>query len=1366
MSSVDDMSPGDSDDYGTRASTLVRRLIDEHDPMFGVGSMSCSIYDTAWVSMVSKIIDGQPKWLFPGSFHYLLGHQQHDGGWMTSSIGADSILHTLAALLALCKHIAEPHQLIYIPLEELQHKKDRAVYFLEAKFSQFDITSATTQNIEILIPKMLQLLEAEEIVFNFPGREELLQRRERKTVKCNPTNLYSTGRSTLIHYLEGFVGELDFDRLLHHKVSGSMMASPASTAAYLMHSSQWDDEAEAYLSYVVNQGDELSTGGVPSRYPNTVNEISTTISVLLEHGFKPGDLSPPHLDSAANFIQDCLALESGVVGFAPHVECDANNTARSISALGLMGTSVTAQGMIDRYETKEFFKTFPQDRNPSFATNCLILKSFLEISSRLHADLAQIQKLVRFISNCWWTTNGPIEDGVNSSDNYPVMLMTQAFTHLVHLCDHGILSVFDDEVLKQKVFLCLFQALVRTLQTQNQDGSWGRGNRSETTAYAVLSLTRLSALSSIPQLKRQVAQAIEDARKFLVKAIRTRAEPDRIWQEKTNTGSFTVFQAYILAALRAPVESSKPGCTIESRFDLPVARIVIYTKYFGRQPWFKAISEWQTQAFLIESHLFLPQLRQVQYAVFPQETLTDDKHFGLIPFVWIAAGTVRRRSVGPEFLFQMMIMTFLTRQLEEYISKVLCEIFAGCMFEVEDTIHSIFNELETFDAKDHCFCGDYGSNLNRSSISTSGTVSLSEARSVLYRYISHIINHPYVLMASHHDQDELRTELLAYLLTRLANSTASTPVPGNQEDALARSIYSGAPEQTCHRLVFAFLCCVVGSQAPNGSIGLRRDFLESPEQHYLLADICRRLSIISVMSLANQDPSLVEAPYRESPVEPEVSTFSVSSRDSLQSELSSASATSSLYSDSGSWMSPVSSISSVPSPSPTRHTYSKQILNMYSQPLEPKSEEAERLARLLAYEHRCLDMCLESLVGAEMNNASLNIVNLFIDSSGLSAQIFNDPNIGASQSFAVSSDERENYSTRQVCIVDPIPPAPKRSPRRGSVSAARAALEIAPLKPRRNSSSQSASRESRSRSSECSREKNPSASEMRIYPSGDDIKLTGTSERQREWNLTRENKVMNYKKASRSSVEIHRIEIIMGEMEGIACAESSNLPPCPEPRSDAENTLPKPKINPIFSIHPALRPKKTCATLRTKEPHSAESASAQQPFSPPSFNIQTPEVHPEVPVVPSDVTLQQNRPPTPAKDQHYKSQASRKAEERHRTRVNSLETWAAGGATPLPKPAPRSDHGRSASDLAHSEKFRRAKTENITSRRAVYSAPVVLPKPVRASTADAAPRRGWVKAPPPTNNNGELAFEVERVERLKKLRRGSRLGGPRWRAPF
>ena len=574
---------------------------------------------------------------------------------------------------------------------------------------------------------------------------------------------------------------------------------------------------------------------------------------------------------------------------------------------------------------------------------------------------------------------------------------------LIQLWARGCVPVSDDRTIREKVLVCLFQALTRTLHTQKSNGSWGSGS-CETTAYAIITLKRLSTFVSAPMIRTQLTNAIESGRRFLSKNFRPFSEPDHIWTGKTTSGSSVLYQAYIMAALQAPM-SKQSSPSIESHFELPLAKITIQTKYYAKQAWFANVPEWLIQACLVESRLFLPQIRIFRYAVFPSDNLGEDSHFESIPFSWIVASNLDNRAIGAEFLYQMMILSVLARQLDEYVDSTIRESFSGCLFEVEDIIYSIFQELELYN-KDQCFCGEH----DRESTATS----ISDVRSVLYRFISHVLNHPYVLMASGRDQAQLKSELLAFLLGRISQ--------------LATQHSPNATDQTPHAYTFAFLSCLVGNQGSNCGVGLRRDFLDTPEQQYLAADLCRHLSIISFMS----NNARVENTVHQS--KSRTTSLGNSGRP-LSRSVSSVSTSSSSYDDFPSPISPISSVSSLSSGSP-RNAFFPKVLDQlpHTSPLIASSESLQ-MSRLINHERQGLSLCLQSISESGINQRTGNILKVFVDVTELSEQIFNDPNIGSC------------YQPTAHEIVQ-APPLPQK--RRGSVAAARAALTILPLMPKQH----------------------------------------------------------------------------------------------------------------------------------------------------------------------------------------------------------------------------------------------------------------------------------------------------------------------------
>ena len=261
-----------SDRLEEQAQSLVQRLASgckDND----LGSATVAIYDTAWVSMVSKVEGGQETWLFPECFQYLLDSQLPHGGWQEYTSLDDALLNTMAALLAMEKHASAYGSMRHPSLLDLEDRISRATTYVRELLHGWALEESLQVGFEILVPALLSMLRKLGIEFEFPGRQKLEALSAKKLANFAMEMLYNTP-TTLLHSLEAFVDRVDFDRLECNKIFGSMMASPASTAVYLMHSSKWDIDAEHYLRRVIHEGSGEGSGCVPSVYPMPIFEIT------------------------------------------------------------------------------------------------------------------------------------------------------------------------------------------------------------------------------------------------------------------------------------------------------------------------------------------------------------------------------------------------------------------------------------------------------------------------------------------------------------------------------------------------------------------------------------------------------------------------------------------------------------------------------------------------------------------------------------------------------------------------------------------------------------------------------------------------------------------------------------------------------------------------------------------------------------------------------------------------------------------------------------------------------------------------------------------------------------------------------------
>ncbi|KAL8761590.1 MAG: hypothetical protein Q9184_002298 [Pyrenodesmia sp. 2 TL-2023] len=397
-------------EHAAEAAKLLHGIIHDYDGPGVGGSFSCSIYDTAWLAMITKKVDGKEQWLFPTAFDYILRHQQPDGAWPSYASDADGIMNTLAALLALHHH-RNAHlqlgELMHLDIDQRIRRGERA---LQDRLLPWNIGTALHVGFEVLVPSLLRLAEAFGSMFDFPGRKLLLDTHEQKMSCFDPTMLYRETPTSALHSLEALVGRVDFDKLKHHTRGGSMMGSPSSTAAYLQHSTVWDTESEDYLHQVLFHAEGKGSGGVPSAYPTANFEMIWVVTTLLHGGFTAEDLDQTQLETLADRLEASMHSGDGLVGFAHGFVPDVDDTSQAIKALRLLGRPTPIQPMIAEFEAPDHFKTYVFERDPSFSANCNVLISLLSEENQLDEHRLHIQKTITFLRDTWWKSDQKISD--------------------------------------------------------------------------------------------------------------------------------------------------------------------------------------------------------------------------------------------------------------------------------------------------------------------------------------------------------------------------------------------------------------------------------------------------------------------------------------------------------------------------------------------------------------------------------------------------------------------------------------------------------------------------------------------------------------------------------------------------------------------------------------------------------------------------------------------------------------------------------------------------------------------------------------------------------------------------------------------
>ncbi|PYH49308.1 terpene synthase family protein [Aspergillus saccharolyticus JOP 1030-1] len=615
---------------------LYKSFANSHHPTYGLGTMSGNIYDTAWVSLVRKPNEGGATiWAFPEAFSTLLQLQELDGSWGSSIARLDTIANTLAALLALQKHAADPGE---VDAQELNSRILKAKQFLDTalqELNELTVTSILPVSFELRLPAMLDLLEAEGHTFDF-NQTNLVKLQARKMSKIDLDLIFSGPQSSLLHSLEALVGKIDFSGLAQHKVLGSMLGSPSATSAYLMYSPVWDNEAENYIRRAISNGVGLGSGLVAAGYPTTVFEWAWVTTNLLRNGIAPtADLQRTGEPIEAEIKQH------GLVGFVPKACPDADDTAKALVALMLQGKHYSPQVLVDRFERETHFATYSYETHKSISTNANVLTALVLLSTDDHYQ-PQIEKCVRYLCEEWFKCDRLPRDKWNISSFYPTMLMCEALMSYLQRWSTGDLAALPDDLMNFHIPITLFQAVIRTVRTQNQDGSWGSAGSAEETAYGLLILKSVASFSLTERISSELKDAVRRGIEFILSRDKRCSTDDQLWLDKTLYSIPTVSDSYIMAAVTAgdTETPSKKAAAIPSLLvDIPAATVRKMAEFFTPLPSQMKTPQWVVEASVVEALLFSYKLKDLD--VFSTGNALGEKYIKFAACFWTLANNSR-----------------------------------------------------------------------------------------------------------------------------------------------------------------------------------------------------------------------------------------------------------------------------------------------------------------------------------------------------------------------------------------------------------------------------------------------------------------------------------------------------------------------------------------------------------------------------------------------------------------------------------------------------------------------------------------------------------------------------------------------------
>jgi len=431
------------------------------------------------------------------------------------------------------------------------------------------------------------------------------------------------------------------------------------------------------------------------------------------------------------------------------------------------------------------------------------------------------------------------------------------------------------------VAITLFQACLRPLLTQKENGSWN--DAIEETAYGVLTLSEARRVCFFGHMQQPLDSALQRGREFL--QFNSSQALNRIWIEKVTYAVPLLTDCYVLAALKAsslPTKAKVVSSLYSTAWSPSMSQQV---KLFKLTPLFSEVPEWQLQASMIEATLFQPLLRARRLEIFPRKNMAQDKYFDIIPFTWTSCNNRSNTFTSTSFIYEMMVISFLNYQADEFMEAVAGRIFEGRTEELRQLIDRAFiNESDQVNGNygngngrsgdgrngnGHIGNGHIGNGHNRNGhkgksrylkdleaksreSNSNGHLSKADYYEVfdpISKFVAHISSHPAVVSASSWDREttkrDLRTFFHAHITQSKDNATFTSQSRSGIYSPTAETFFqwvrTTSADHTSCPYSFSFVSCLLS--ALNDGI----ECFPTVSEKYLAAAMCRHLATMCRM---------------------------------------------------------------------------------------------------------------------------------------------------------------------------------------------------------------------------------------------------------------------------------------------------------------------------------------------------------------------------------------------------------------------------------------------------------------------------------------------------------------------------------------